>query len=384
MTLTDYFIHNAQLQKEWSYDRNTVSTDDLTPHTRIKVWWRCEQGHTWQAALDSRVNLGRNCPYCVNQEVVSGENDMATVAPEMARLWHPTRNGTLRPTDITPGSGKLIWWQCEKGHEWQANAYTVKAGSDCPYCAGKRPIVGETDLATTHPQIWTFWSERNRLLPTEVTAGSHRKVWWICEKGHEWEGVISHVTGGNWGCPYCSGKRAIPGKTDLATLRPDLMKEWDFEKNVVDPRETTIASHDKVWWKCELGHSYSSVVFSRTRENSAGCPYCAGRKVLPGFNDLATLKPKLAEQWYQPLNGALQPEDVTLGSNKKVWWQCKEGHIWRAVVYSRTRKRPGGCPVCAGQVKLPKNSAEEREKKRKAENLSGAANRFLQVSMYQK
>ena len=250
-----------------------------------------------------------------------------------------------------PGSNKRIWWRCEHGHEWQAKAYSIKAGCGCPYCAGKRSIVGETDLATTHPHIAKMWSPRNALAPTQVTAGSHKKVWLICDHGHEWETQVDTVALLGSGCPYCAGKKAIPGETDLATLRIDIMEEWDFEKNTIDPRETMMASHDKVWWKCDKGHSYKAMVFARTKENGTGCPYCAGRKVLKGFNDMATLQPKLAKQWYQPLNGDLKPEDVTLGSNKKAWWQCGDGHVWEAYIYARTKPNGTGCPVCAGRGK---------------------------------
>jgi len=360
MTLTDYFIENVQLQKEWASDKNTVSTDELTPYTRTKVWWRCENGHEWQANLDSRVSLGRGCPYCANQIAIRGENDMATVVPHMAKLWHPTRNGELTPSDVMPGSSKKFWWQCEKGHEWQASAYSVKSGSGCPYCAGKRPIVGETDLATTHPHLLKYWSKRNRISPDQITAGAHKKIWWCCEKGHEWEAAAFIITRDGCACPYCSGRRAIPGETDLATLRPELMEEWDFEKNTIDPRETTVASHDKTWWKCSLGHSYEAMVFSRTREKRSGCPYCTGKKVLPGFNDLATLKPKLAREWHLSLNGDLEPKDVTLGSNKKVWWKCSEGHVWQAFVFARTKPNGTGCPVCAGMVKQKPERASKK------------------------
>lgn len=209
----------------------------------------------------------------------------------------------------------------------------------------------EANLAVTHPQMVKLWSPRNTLSPTDVTAGSHKKVWLICEQGHEWETKIDTFTILGSGCPYCSGRRAITGETDLATLRPDLMEQWDFEKNTLDPREVTVSSHDRVWWKDELGHSWQAMVFSRTKEKAAGCPYCTGRLVLPGFNDLATLKPKLAAQWYQPLNGELKPSDVTLGSNKKVWWECSDGHVWEAFIYARTRSNGTGCPVCAGMVK---------------------------------
>ena len=82
-----------------------------------------------------------------------------------------------------------------------------------------------------------------------------------------------------------------------------------------------------------------------------GCPYCANRKVLPGFNDLATLDPAVAKEWHPTLNGALTPEMVTVGSHRKVWWQCTCGHVWKAAIYPRTGKQRCGCPVCAGKTK---------------------------------
>lgn len=369
MTLRDYFVNNVQLKSEWAYDLNPEKTEDLKTHSYLKVWWRCEKGHEWRASLDSRVYAGRGCPFCTKQMVIPGENDMATVAPEMAKLWHPTLNGDLNPSNISPGSRKTAWWQCERGHSWRAPVYSIKAGTACPYCSGRNAIPGETDLATTHPQTLKLWSDRNKLSPTEVTAGSHKKVWWVCENGHEWEALVVAVVLDGCGCPYCAGKRAIPGETDLVTMRPDIMKEWDAGKNAhINPGEILPSSHEKVWWKCELGHSWQAVVFSRTGEQSSGCPYCTGRKVLPGFNDLATRKPKLAEEWYQPLNGELKPENVTLGSNKKVWWKCSDGHVWQAAVYSRTRKKAAGCPVCAGTVKQRKGStAQPRQAQKKAQ-----------------
>lgn len=380
MTLAEYFITNISLQKEWATEKNDQQPKVLSTYSRARFWWRCEKGHEWQASVESRVHLKRGCPYCSNQAVAVGENDMTTTAPEMAKLWHPVRNGELRPTDITSGSRKIIWWQCDRGHEWQAKAYIIKAGCACPYCAGKQPIEGETDLATVHPHLVKMWSPRNTLLPTEVTAASHKKVWWVCEKGHEWEAKVDTVTLTGSGCPYCAGKRAIPGETDLATLRPDLMEQWDFEKNTLKPEAITVASHDKAWWKCDLGHSWQAAVFSRTRENAAGCPYCTGRLVLPGFNDLATLKPKLAEQWYQALNGGLTPDQVTLGSNKKVWWQCSEGHVWPAFIYARAKKNGTRCPVCAGMVKNRRNSIADTRTIKKLPRLLRKTETQLQES----
>ena len=85
---------------------------------------------------------------------------------------------------------------------------------------------------------------------------------------------------------------------------------------------------------------------------------------MPGFNDLATLKPKLAEEWYQTLNGELTPDRVTLGSNKKVWWQCSDGHVWQAFIYARAKRNGTGCPVCAGTIKRRRSTVMEVPKQK--------------------
>jgi len=96
------------------------------------------------------------------------------------------------------------------------------------------------------------------------------------------------------------------------------------------------------------GHEYQAAIGARTQ--GSGCPYCAGRKVLPGFNDLATLEPEIVSQWHPVINGMLTPQMVTVGSHKKVWWLCGAGHVWIAVVSSRTGANRCGYPVCAGKI----------------------------------
>lgn len=208
------------------------------------------------------------------------------------------------------------------------------------------------------PEAAGQWSERNRLDPARVTVGSHKRAWWVCQRGHQWEAPVYSVALYGCGCPYCTGKLPFPGETDLRTLHPGLMAEWD-EQNTADPAALLPSSHDKVWWRCALGHRWQASVFSRTREKAAGCPYCTGRKVLAGFNDLQSLQPGLARQWHPVLNGVLGPDQVTLGSNKKVWWRCAEGHVWQSAIYSRTRSRSAGCPVCAGKVRQKPASAAD-------------------------
>lgn len=143
----------------------------------------------------------------------------------------------------------------------------------------------------------------------------------------------------------------VPGENDLQTLYPNHAAEWDNERNGgLTPDHVTPYSNKKVWWRCVLGHEWQAVIVSRAVESS-GCPYCTGKRVLVGFNDLSTVCPGIAAQWDRSLNGKLTPEMVTPGSHKKVWWKCADGHVWKAVIYSRTGAQRCGCPICAGRVK---------------------------------
>ncbi len=85
---------------------------------------------------------------------------------------------------------------------------------------------------------------------------------------------------------------------------PTLMAEWNWEKNNaldLDPKTLTLGSNKKVWWKCSKGHEWQATI--NHRNNGRGCPHCSGRKVLKGYNDLATVNPKLATEWNYDKNG---------------------------------------------------------------------------------
>ena len=357
------------LLEQWDTGCNLPLTPDNTSYgSKRKVWWRCEKGHNWQAAVHTRTGSGTGCPVCAGKVARAGENDLATLFPELARQWHPTRNGDLTPEQVVPGSHRMVWWVCEKGHQWRASIKSRVAGCVCPVCANREIHPSENDLATQYPQLAVQWhpTKNGNLTPEQIPPGTTRKVWWRCEKGHEWQAsVASRVSG--CGCPVCAGKVIVPGENDLQSLFPDIAKEWHPTRNgTTTPGTVSPYSNRKVWWNCEKGHDYQAVVGARTL-SASGCPYCAGRKVLPGFNDLASLEPETARQWHPELNGALTPRMVTAGSHRKVWWECTQGHVWKAAIYSRTGPQKCGCPACSGKVCSDRQEryqrmAEKREK----------------------
>ena len=205
----------------------------------------------------------------------------------------------------------------------------------------------EKQYVSDNAQLMAEWNwERNAdIVPSQLTLGSGKKVWWKCGKGHEWEAACYSRIAGNH-CPICSGRKVLVGYNDLSTLAPEIALQWHPSKNSdCTPKDVTLNSHRKVWWLGPCGHEWQASIADRN--NARGCPYCSSKKVLKGYNDLQTVNPTLAMEWNYEKNNGLKPEDVIPNSGQKVWWKCIKGHEWQATIGSRNAGR--GCPSCSGR-----------------------------------
>ena len=236
------------------------------------------------------------------------------------------------PTTATQGLSKSVQWRCELGHTWNTSVRHRVFGSKCPTCSNKKVLPGLNDLATTHPELA---AQADGWDPTTVSAGSNTKKQWRCGLGHTWNTSVNHRQSGT-GCPTCSNKKVLPGFNDLATTNPELAAQADGW----DPTTVSGSSHAKRNWRCELGHQWVAVVYSRTF--GRGCPFCSGNSVLVGFNDLASTFPELAAQ-----ADGWDPTTVTSKSGKKVKWKCSKSHEWNAIIGNRIKGV--GCPICSGR-----------------------------------
>ncbi len=260
--------------------------------------------------------------------------------PHLVGEWDVEKNGGVDPNTVPHKRNKRAWWVCSEGHSYEALISDRTEGKGCPFCAGQRPILGETDLATTHPNLVTSWSPENTLKPHEVSAGSNKQVFWRCSRNHEWRASVNKRVDGR-GCPYCSGRRVLRGFNDLTTTHQNLAQEWS-DRNEFGPETVSAGSDKKVYWCCSLGHVYMARVANRLHGTS--CPYCANQKVLRGFNDLTTTHPELAAEW-SPKN-EFGPESVVAKSNKRVLWVCATcAHEWGTTPNNRVSGGTG-CPRC--------------------------------------
>lgn len=278
---TDLQTLFPELSKQWHPTLNgDLTPGQVTSQTHRKVWWLCTENHEWEATVGSRARTGGNgCPYCANKFINAGENDLETARPDLAREWDFSKNKLL-PSQVGPGSSQKAWWVCSRnsGHSWEAEISNRAKGTGCPFCSNRLVIAGENDLATTHPEVASQWAVSNKILPTEVTSGSRSQVLWQCPTNslHLWEAQVRTRTSGS-GCPYCANRITLSGDNDLATLRPDVAKEWDYEANDLSPEGVSVGSGRKIGWVCSEnpGHKWTTILNYRTRaRGGSGCPHC--------------------------------------------------------------------------------------------------------------
>ena len=145
---------------------------------------------------------------------------------------------------------------------------------------------GFRSLKDEYPELASEWhpTKNGNLTPEQVTAGSHKVVWWKQ--------------------PYDA---------------PETGRHFDFE------------------WRASVADRVL---------NGHGCPYLSGKAVCPGYNDLATKEPEIASELYDIKNHGMKADNIFAYSKRKFWWKCSKcGHIWRAAVDKRT-VRGSGCPHC--------------------------------------
>ena len=311
----------------------------VTAGSNKKYAFTCKESHVWETLLHHRTGERQSgCPYCSNKFVSPGYNDIATTHPELAKEadgWDPKK--------VIAGSGTQRSWKCKTNekHIWKTAPSKRANGTGCPFCANKKILIGDNDLATTNPILS---KELVSFDPKTITAGSAKRVQWVCNNNplHIWSATVAARVGGG-GCPFCSHRSVFIGESDLATTNPTLAEEalgWD-------PKKVREGSGKKLWWKCKADTKHTWKDSPNNRKNGRGCPFCSGHSVFIGQNDLLSTHPFLAKQaigW--------DPEGYSRGSNEKLLWCCEINpkHIWEASINHRLKGIKGrGCPYCSNK-----------------------------------
>lgn len=222
----------SKLLYEWDVERNGLP-DGYADYSRSKVWWICEidKSHRWQAIINNRAN-GSGCPFCSGR-VVTDKNALSS---KLVSELHPSKNGKIDLSKIARFSHHKLWWKCCNGHEWKALVSARSSGQDCPFCK-KRLASEEYNLQVVFPEVARQWSPNNSSSPEKFLPSSRARVYWICDKGHEWQAVIADRTLSGSGCHICSGydkqvrcEESKDGLSKRCNACHDMKKKTEFRK----------------------------------------------------------------------------------------------------------------------------------------------------------
>ena len=355
--VNDLATVNPKLASQWDYEKNSpLKPNDVLPRSMKKVWWICEKGHNFEATIDNRTK-GSGCPLC--------SHERKTSFPEKAVCYYLSKFfPDIKYNHKTPWLGKseidifipsLNLAIEYDGERWHQNI-KKDLKKDCLLKNHSIKVIRirEPGCPDMKNDCLCIKTEK------PISDGSHvipaiKKLFLFINKTFSLNFMPS-VNFTKDTADILNGYYHQVKLHSLSSENPSLAKEWDYEKNgKLTPSMVFPNSGKKAWWKCEKGHEWAAVIASRN--NGVGCPYCSGRKVQKGFNDLKTKRPDIALEW-DYLKNDITPEDVTSSSNKKVWWKCSVcGREWESKINNRTSSLHTGCPYCAKELNKQSRSA---------------------------
>lgn len=434
--INDLLTTRPDIAEEWDWSKNDKSPSDYTYGNAQKVWWKCKRcGNNWQAKINNRTN-GSGCPKCsrythtsfaeqviyyyIKQIYKDAENSYRTEWLGRAEIdifvpsiklaieydgahWHKNKaSSDIQKSKSIIEHGIILIRIREPGCPDLGNDYNVVITSS-PIGTGiylvsalqelfrKLKDMGLMDvespdidierdrqdilaqyagalkdhsLPVVSPDLLKEWDyEKNGSLnPDQFSAHSSQKVWWICSNcGTQWAQMISSRTKG-YSCPKCAAnnrlrafrKSIVEQRGSFESLFPDLIMEWDYTNNSIDPQKITARSNSKAWWICkECGNRWKMSIAARA--GGCGCPVCGHKKA--GKNRVNTLlqrgesfgekRPDLFKEVDTEKNDEYIDLYVFLPySRKEIWWKCSKcGYSWKASFSSRFSGRD--CPECA-------------------------------------
>jgi len=353
----NFLITFPHIAIEWHPIRNgDLKPENFRPSSGQKFWWKCSKDntHEWQTTIDARTRNngnGTNCPIC---------NITGTSRPEIRILT------------------ELFYIFEYKNIEWRYKIYGVEVDVflkdyniaieyDGYYFHNKKiatdlkknKILDDNKISLLRVREYPLKSVTSNdiIIRNELNKQNLnlllQKIKGLVKTPHKVKFLdyikkVSFQNSFEFN-RYISYLPSPPPEYSLQLLYPIIANEWHTSKNGnLKPKNFTIGSDQKVWWKCPKGddHEWQTAIYHRTKKNGNGtdCPFCSGMNVSK-TNNLKFIFPKLASKWHPTKNSPLKPENVTSRSAKKVWWKCPKGddHEWESKVTDQVT-----CPFCFG------------------------------------
>lgn len=398
--------NDMNLVEQWDKEKNSLTVEEIGFGVGKEFWWKCKNGHSWQASPNRRTNGRKNtdCPYCAKRKP-SREYNFKTVYPEVAKLWY--EGNKKKPEEILPKSKLRAKWICSRGHITTLAVCDKVNHPGCSKCQKE-----DNNLETNYPEVIKEWHPYYNYpnLPKDYSYASPDNVWWRCSKNihHNWSARISNRTLNNRGCPFCQSERSTSfyeqsiffyvkkafeetqnryvvkdvGEVDIFIPSKNICIEYNsYYRHKHRLKEDALKykkllKGNKVICIQDYKNSVEGVIGICFDKNTYANLEAAIKKLLLLIdisnninvnikqdeikilnqykknvvdNNFASRYPEIAKQWHPRLNLNLLPEMFLETEIKGFWWQCEkdEEHVWNTSIYNRT-KHKSKCPFCKG------------------------------------
>ena len=333
------------VEDEWDYDKNEVDPSIIAPHSNKSYWWKCSNGHSYQAKVNNKVNNnGGNCPYCSHQKL-SIENSLLVVNPNLAKEWCYDLND-LSPDKVFANSNKQVWWKCKNGHIWKANVNNRNNGRGCPKCALGRN--------SSFPEQVIFYYVK-LLFPDTINRYKHNNLEIdvfipSLRIGIEYDGCYYHRTKDKLDKDIKKNIQLSQENIQLIRIRENgcavmndnhcIIFDYKYISEYKNFDKVIFNVLDYLCNKAKIKNTINiNIDFVRN-------DILKELAIIAEGEDLESKNPALAKDWNYEKNYPLTPKMFLPGSSKKVFWKCNVcGYEWSANINSR--HNGSGCPRCA-------------------------------------
>lgn len=326
-TANYYIEHYPEVFADYNEEENGKPFSAIDD-TEIKdlFWWNCRNEDcletypaTIQQKISTRNSFSKGCLYCAGKKVLR-EKSFAALHPDMIEEYD-SRN-LLDPFEVTEHSTRTVSWVCRNNpeHTWQANFYERASGyKRCPVC-NPHPKY-KVMLYEMYPELEKYYSKENRRSFKSYALQSNEKPLWTCDNGHTYPNSIYRLSQrGFFYCPLCEGSIVVAEINSVTAKRKDIVDQWSC-KNDFLPEEVYYNTTSPVLWECPTCSGTYAFPVSDKREGNVSCPYCNGRRVLSGFNEI----PSWLIKEYS-LKNEVPISEYPVNSVHKVLWTCPTCH----------------------------------------------------------
>ena len=342
--VNDIITIRPHLKDEWDYEKNLYNPEQYTYGSRERVHWKCKYGHEWIAMIYERYR-GTGCPVCNGRYNTSYPEQFLFNC--LKQLYPNTINrGKFQGYEFDIAIPELKTCIEYSGEHWEHNKQLEKLELCRKHnvrfveILESKKINNEINIINDYTFMYGSYSNKEKYLLMLLEKILHIDISIIDIEKAKQEAIIN--------------SKCEISDTNRLSNNALLVSEWSY-KNAATPDDYTSHSGFKAIWICSIcNHEWEARINDRSR--GQGCPKCKARKTSERNlehaqtkankgNNLINFSKELCNDW-DYIKNDLSPEQVTPGSNKKVWWKCATcGHSWQAMIYSRA-KLGRGCPEC--------------------------------------